>query len=155
MCHYIRGNPLRAGIVKRLLDFRWSSYRAYADKRHEDTWLMTELVLGVYGGSRRRFLSAQQVFFKERRNLLEDLRHRFCLGSKEFSEESIGKFKGEGYHEKPQVRSLLRSRDIGTLVIKVMRGLGEKDPESVLKVRKYRCQNRDVVIYIYINLGYI
>ena len=28
--HYIHRNPLRAGIVKRLVDYPWSSYRAYA-----------------------------------------------------------------------------------------------------------------------------
>jgi hypothetical protein len=31
--------------------------------------------------------------------------------------------------------------------------LGEKDPESVLKVRKYRCPNRDVAIYVLYQLG--
>ena len=28
--HYIRRNPLRAGMVKRLADFKWSSYSVYA-----------------------------------------------------------------------------------------------------------------------------
>jgi len=31
--------------------------------------------------------------------------------------------------------------------------LGEKDPESVLRVRKYCCQNRDVAIYVLYQLG--
>jgi hypothetical protein len=32
---YIHKNPLRAGMVKRLIDYRWSSYRAYAyNRRH-------------------------------------------------------------------------------------------------------------------------
>jgi len=51
------------------------------------------------------------------------------------------------------VKSLLRSRDIRALAIKILKGLGEKDPESVLKVRKDRCQNRDVAIYILYGLG--
>lgn len=67
---------------------------------------------------------------------------------KEFSEECIERFKGEEHHEKPQLRSLLRSRDIRALSIKILEGLGEKDPDLVLKVRKYRCQNRDVAIYV-------
>jgi putative transposase len=153
MCLYIHGNPLRAGIVKRLRDYRWSSYQAYADKTQEVTWLTTELVLGIYGGSRRRFLRAQQEFFEERRNLLEDLRHGLYLGSEEFSKECMGMVKGEEYSEKPQARSLLRSRDIRPLAIKILKGLGEKDPESMLRVRKYRCQNRDVAIYVLYQLG--
>jgi hypothetical protein len=75
------------------------------------------------------------------------------LGSEEFSKECIERFRGEDHHEKPQARSLLRSRDIEALAIKILKGLGEKDPESVLKVRKYRCQNRDVTIYVLYQLG--
>jgi len=153
MCLYIHGNPLRAGIVKRLSDYWWSSYQTYADKKHEVSWLTTELVLGMYGGSRRKFLRAQELFFEERPNLLEDLRHGLYLGGEAFSEECIKRFKGEGHHEKPQARSLLRTRDIGTLAIKILKGLGEKDPEPVLKVRKYRCQNRDIAIYVLYQLG--
>ena len=93
------------------------------------------------------------MFFEERPNLLEDLRHGLYLGSEEFSEECIERLKGEGHHEKPQARSLLRSRDIRALAIKILKGLGEKDPESVLRVRKYRCQNRDVAIYVLYQLG--
>ena len=47
MCFYIHGNPLRAGIVKKLSDYRWSSYPAYADKRSQPSWLTTDLVLGI------------------------------------------------------------------------------------------------------------
>jgi len=153
MCLYIHGNPLRARIVRRLSNYRWSSYQTYADKKHGVSWLTTELVLGMYGGSRKRFLRAQQVFFEERPNLLEDLRHGLYLGSEAFSEECIERFKGEEHHEKPQARSLLRSRDIRALAIKILKGLGEKDPESVLKVRKYRCRNRDIAIYVLYQLG--
>jgi len=153
MCLYIHGNPLRAGMVRRLSDYRWSSYPAYADKKKGVSWLTMEVILGVYGGSRKRFVRAQQVFFKERPNLLEDLRHGLYLGSEAFSEECIEKVRVEQHYEKPQVKSLLRSRDIRALAIKILKGLGEKDPESVLKVRKDRCQNRDVAIYILYRLG--
>jgi hypothetical protein len=87
MCFYIHGNPLRAGVVKKLSDYRWSSYPAYADKRFQPPWLTTDLVLGMHGGSRRRFLEIQQCFLEEERNPLEDLRHGLYLGSEEFSEE--------------------------------------------------------------------
>lgn len=153
MCLYIHGNPLRAGMVKRLPDYRWSSYHAYADKKHEPSWLTTDLVLGMYGGSRKRFLGAQQEFLEERMNLLEDLRHGLYLGSEEFSEECMERFKGEEHSEKPQARSLLRSRNLRTLATRILKELGEEDPESVLRIRKYRCQNRDIAIYVLYQLG--
>jgi hypothetical protein len=140
-------------MVRRLLDYRWSSYQVYADKRHEIHWLTTELVLGMYGGSRKRFVRAQQEFFKERPNLLEDLRHGLYLGSEGFLEECLEKVRGEQHREKPQARFLLRSRDIRALAIKILRGLGERDPEFALKVRKYRYRNRDIAIYILYQLG--
>jgi hypothetical protein len=37
---YIHKNPLRAGMVKRLIDYRWSSYRAYAYNRRHAKWLI-------------------------------------------------------------------------------------------------------------------
>jgi hypothetical protein len=96
---------------------------------------------------------AQELFFKERSSLLEDLRHGLYLGSEAFSKECLEKLKGKGHREKLQAESLLRSRGIRGLVIKILKGLGEKDPESVLKVCKYRCQNRNIVIYVLYQLG--
>jgi hypothetical protein len=37
---YIHRNPLRAGLVKRLADYRWSSYRTYAYKASPTKWLI-------------------------------------------------------------------------------------------------------------------
>jgi putative transposase len=153
MCLYIHGNPLRAGIVKRLSDYRWSSYQAYADKKQNVPWLTTDLILGMYEGSRKRFLRAQQMFFKEKPNLLEDLRHGLYLGDEAFSEECRRRIKGEEHPEKPQGKSLIRNRDIRALAVKILKGLGERDPESALEVRKYRYQNRDVAIDILYRLG--
>jgi putative transposase len=42
---YIHRNPLRAGIVARLVDFQWSSYRFYAYKRKAPVWLSTKTIL--------------------------------------------------------------------------------------------------------------
>lgn len=153
MCLYIHGNPLRAGIVRRLSEYRWSSYGVYADKKQEVSWLSTELVLGMYGRSRKRFLRAQQEFFEERPKLLEDLRHGLYLGSEGFSEECMERVKGEGYAEKPQARSLLRGRDLRGLAIRILEEFGEREPESVLKVRKYPHQNRDMAIYVLYQQG--
>ena len=37
LSYYINENPLRAGIVRRLIDYRWSSYPAYAyNRRHPE-----------------------------------------------------------------------------------------------------------------------
>jgi putative transposase len=153
MCLYIHGNPLRAGTAKRFSEYRWSSYQTYSGNRHAVTWLTTKLILGMHGENRKKFVAAQQASFGERPNLLEDLKHGLYLGSEAFSKECIERLKGNDHHEKPQVRSLLRSKDIQGLAVKILKGLGEKVPESVLQVRKHHCSNRDIAIYILYQLG--
>lgn len=153
LCLYIHANPLRVHLINRLSDYRWSSYRAYADRKHEASWLTTELVLGLYGGSRKKFRQAQELSVEEGPGPLEDLRHGLYIGSEEFSEGCIKRVREEGHREKPQARSLLRSRDIRDLTFRILNELGEKDPESLLKVRKYRCRSRDVAIYVLYQVG--
>jgi len=38
LSYYIHNNPVRADIVKRLIDYRWSSYPAYAYNSHHSNW---------------------------------------------------------------------------------------------------------------------
>jgi len=45
---YIHRNPLRAGIVKRLIDYSWSSYGVYAYGRKPPAWLSTGLILSYF-----------------------------------------------------------------------------------------------------------
>ena len=45
LSYYIHRNPLRAGMVKRLADYRWSSYKVYAYNRKSPKWLSTDLIM--------------------------------------------------------------------------------------------------------------
>lgn len=47
---YIHRNPLKAGIVKRLMDYAWSSYGVYAYGRNSPEWLSTNLILSHFKG---------------------------------------------------------------------------------------------------------
>lgn len=44
---YIHRNPLRDGLVDRLADYHWSSYRAYAYSRKPPSWLDTQFILSL------------------------------------------------------------------------------------------------------------
>lgn len=46
---YIHRNPVEAGIVSRPGEWRWSSYRAYADSLCRPPWLRSSAVLGCLG----------------------------------------------------------------------------------------------------------
>ncbi|MGD9180025.1 MAG: transposase [Desulfobacterales bacterium] len=86
---YIHRNPLRAGVVKRLADYRWSSYLAYAYGRKAPEWLQTELILSLFDAKDRykSYRKKVQGYAKEEKQLWEDLRHGLFLGSKSFVEQ--------------------------------------------------------------------
>ncbi|MCC5793649.1 MAG: transposase [Chromatiales bacterium] len=67
LVRYIHRNPLRAGLVSELGDFRWSSHHAYCGLGSCE-WLAIEPVLGFFGANRaqavdeyRRFMADQCV----------------------------------------------------------------------------------------------
>jgi REP element-mobilizing transposase RayT len=86
---YIHRNPLRAGVVNRLADHRWSSYLSYGYGRKEPEWLSTDLILSQFKGpdKRRSYREKVQKYAKEEKRLLEDLRHGLFWGSQQFAEK--------------------------------------------------------------------
>ena len=83
LSYYIHRNPLRAGVVKRLADFRWSSYKVYAYDRKSPEWLSTKLILSQFEGEQDRHRSYRekvQRYSREEKRLLEDSRHGFIVG---------------------------------------------------------------------------
>jgi len=83
---YIHRNPLRAGIVKRLADYQWSSYLAYGYGKSAPKWLSTELILSQFLPPAReaQYREKVQKYSKEEKRLWEDFRHGLFLGSKRF-----------------------------------------------------------------------
>jgi REP element-mobilizing transposase RayT len=88
LSYYIHRNPLRAGIVKRLADYRWSSYLSYAYGRKAPEWLSKDLILSQFKSKDRhkRYREKVQKYAKEEKRLWEDFRHGLFLGSKSFVE---------------------------------------------------------------------
>lgn len=154
MCLYIHANPIRAGIVQNFLDYPWSSYPRYAAARRKEPWLTTELVLGMYGMSRNRFIDAQLAYAGKQKSLLDKLKYGLFLGSKRFVEKWKKRLEGERHREKPQVRRALKDQNIADVIKEVFSGLGVEDPAPFLKpLRRQKRPNRDLVIYILCHLG--
>jgi REP element-mobilizing transposase RayT len=85
---YIHRNPLRAGIVRRLADFRWSSYLAYAYGRKAPKWLQTDLILSQFESEdpSKSYRQKVQRYAGEEERLWEDLRYGLMLGSEGFAD---------------------------------------------------------------------
>jgi putative transposase len=54
---YIHQNPIAAGQVAHMEQYRWSSLHYYLTDRGRPTWLSTQTVLDYFGGRRKPFLA--------------------------------------------------------------------------------------------------
>jgi REP element-mobilizing transposase RayT len=109
---YIHRNPLRAGIVKRLADYRWSSYRSYGYGRKSPEWLKTELIFSRFKNADKykAYRVKMQEYAKEEKKLWEDLRHGMIIGSKKFVDKIRNTYLPESRQKEiPQQRELSKS----------------------------------------------
>jgi len=151
---YVHRNPLRAGLVERLVDYSWSSYECLAYGRHCVKWLARKRTTTLFGG-RREFREAVQQYSEEDGKLLENLLHGFFLGSADGLAELLESvFDGEVHREKPQTRVLRPTRDeaaIADVVEKLATRLGiSTDDLTSLRRPRRRASRpmRDVLIYL-------
>jgi len=111
---YIHRNPLRAGIVKRLADYRWSSYKAYAYGDKAPEWLITKQIFSQFKGmdKYKAYREKVQRYAKEEKKLLEDLRYGMIIGSKKFVDKIRNTYLPEKPHKEiPQQRDLAKGID--------------------------------------------
>jgi REP element-mobilizing transposase RayT len=107
---YIHRNPLRAGIVKRLMDFKWSSYPVYAYGRKGPEWLKTDLILSFFSGGRSRqaYRDKVQHYAKEEKSVLEDFRHGLIVGTHQFVDKIKAQYVLQVPHQEiPQQKGLV------------------------------------------------
>ncbi|MDI6890869.1 MAG: transposase [Thermodesulfovibrionales bacterium] len=66
LSRYIHLNPVRAKIVTRPEEYKWSSYRSYIGKERSPKWLTVDFILSYFGG---RTTAAQKKY----RNFVDSL----------------------------------------------------------------------------------
>ena len=109
---YIHRNPVRAGLVERLAEYRWSSYIAYAYERAKPEWLDTELLLSQFTQPNRHkaYREKLQAYAAEEKRVWEDVRHGLLLGTEEFLDRIRSTYRDVETHEEiPQQRMVARS----------------------------------------------
>lgn len=153
LSYYIHRNPLRAGIVSRLADYSWSSYRAYAYGRPAMDWLNTELILSqLINASDRNeaYRKKAQGYAREESRLWEDLHHGFLLGTDKFAEAVKKTYLPHAPHpEIPQQVQLSRVQDLEPLISKAAAYLGSDAAElrQARRISSRRLFSRDLLLY--------
>ena len=106
LCRYVVLNPVRAGVVGKPEDWRWSSYQATAGLERGEDYLTTDWILSVFNTKRGVAQRQYREFVREginRRSPWEELQGQVLLGEEGFVE----KFK-ELLEDKKQIKEIPR-----------------------------------------------
>ncbi len=117
---YIHRNPLRAQMVKRLMDYKWSSYPYYAYPRKQPSWLDTDQILSQVGQGKERhslYRKKVQAYSEEKESVWEQVKFGFLYGSKPFADSIKDKYLPDSPDgERPQLNRILKSYSPGILI---------------------------------------
>ena len=152
LSYYIHRNPLRSGLVKRLSDYRWSSYPSYAYGKNVPEWLQRDLIYSYFQGRDPKYTYRRHVkeYANEESRLWEDLRHGLLMGSEAFVRRVRGVFlRDVPHYEVPQQKRVQR-QDPREILEKGL-SLLQCDPGDFSKAQRIRGsekENRDLLIYL-------
>ncbi len=152
---YIHRNPLRAGMVDRLADYKWSSYHAYAYGKNQETWLKTRPILSQFSGTRKELRLAYkkkvQTYSQEEKGIWEDFRHGLFLGSQSFVNlMKTTYFPEKPSKEKPQQQHMQRSIDPAEFLNRAagMFGCDLDEFKQAKRVEGADKTHRDLLVYL-------
>lgn len=150
---YIHRNPLRAKMVKRLADYKWSSYRTYVYAEPGSDWLKTNLILSQVSGEDKHAAYRRKVqgYSGEEKKMSEDIHMGLVAGTKKFALYIKKKYMPERPNEEiPQQKIKKEDYDIEVLLDKASNML--ECNFEVLKTSRRISQanklNRDIMIYL-------
>jgi REP element-mobilizing transposase RayT len=114
---YIHNNPLRAGLVEKLVDFKWSSHQGYTSTTKKWAWLYKDFLLSMLSEKKRRRKAAYLSFVGQKEP--ESIAHFYSLknlpsflGSDTFKEWIKEKYQHLTFHEEiPESRQLAPSAE--------------------------------------------
>ncbi len=150
---YIHRNPLRAGIVDRLTDYPWSSYRYYAYRKKAPAWLTTEAIWDQLSGEdlQKAYRLKAQLYADEQNSVWEDVRHGLVYGSRDFVEDLKSRFLADNRDEElPQRNQILRHHDPEQFLRKAAEYLAFdlEGARSASRIAGEEKEKRDTLIYL-------
>ncbi|MEP6882084.1 MAG: transposase [Dokdonella sp.] len=98
LARYVVLNPVRAGIVRSVRDWPWSSYRATAGWTDVPEWLSVDWLLSAFGTRRKAAMEGYRRFVSEGRNAVApwvDLKRQVYLGDEAFVDAMLAKLEAD------------------------------------------------------------
>ena len=159
LSYYIHRNPLRAAMVRRLADYKWSSYRVYGYGKSQPNWLNTKPILSQFinaDDTHRAYRENIQKYAKEEQRAWEDLRHGIFVGTEKFVKKIKKHHLPDLPHaELPSQKRVVKDIDIEAVISKAA-GLLKFDLKlcrKSVRIPKWAKTDRDLLIYIGWHLG--
>jgi REP element-mobilizing transposase RayT len=153
VCRYVVLNPVRAKSVKRVEEWKWSSYRSTAGKSKSHPCLTTDWILGQFaqkkGTAEKKYKEFVGAGIREK-GIWEDVKGQSILGSEEFVEKLIGYIKGqEDIKEIPKSQRYINRPALKEIFKKGML-LNKKDRNKRIKeaVNRYGYSQKEVADYL-------
>jgi REP element-mobilizing transposase RayT len=120
---YIHLNPLRAGIVDRLVDYPWSSYLDYLNLRNPSIDnLDTSLVLNFFSPDYQLAICQYQEYILQNQNLEDPLKqtyHNIALGDDDFIQKIKVKIENQNSSREIPITNLPSSYNPKEIIKKV------------------------------------
>ena len=111
LSRYVVLNPVRAGMVKDLQEWPWSSYGSMIGKSAPPDWLETDWILACFGKQRKRAIAKYIDFVRAGIGLppiWEGLKYQMYLGSDDFVESMRHKLADSNKESLKEISRLQR-----------------------------------------------
>lgn len=153
VCRYVVLNPLRAGIVKGVEQWKWSSYLATAGKEKPRPCLTTDWILGQFSDKRGKAEKEYRQFMESGigdKSIWADVKGQVILGEDGFAEsltEHLIKYnnvpeisKSQRYANRPSLEILFQES--------ILKDKEKRDNKIFEAVEKYGYRQSEIARYL-------
>jgi len=121
LSRYIHLNPYRAGLIKKLEVYQWSSYPGYVSEGKEKPWITYKWTLSQLSNDLKKARKLYRDFVREGMSKdlddpLREVKKGFLLGSETFETEITELLQGNIHREIPETRKLKKYIPIDKIV---------------------------------------
>jgi len=158
LSYYVHCNPLRAGMVKKVNEYKWSSYLYYAYAKKPPAWLNTKLILRQMREEdpRKAYRKNTLRYAKEDARIWDDVKHGLVYGSQNFVNNIRDQYLSRKKNpELPQHNSLFTDIPPEDIVSQAA-GLLDIDIEKVCLAKRMVAgekDKRDFIMYLLWEIG--
>jgi len=144
-------NPVRAGMVDRPEDYRWTSYRDYMGESGPNGFVVTSDTLGYFSNRKREAVAAYRAFAEAGigadHNPFREVDGGCVLGSPRFKEKVRCLLKGREHSEElPQLKRFRETVPMSQVIKACCGHYGRSEEELVRTSRGNK--PRDIAIYL-------